>query len=105
MIGSSIVAFSMGFLAIISKAIGAADRATARKAVSQAVLSVLVIGIGFTVITLSLSGEIPKWMQVDEKIQPIASSYFFIMYLPMLPERPVLSLVPSSGPPAIPRRP
>ncbi|MBQ3090475.1 MAG: MATE family efflux transporter [Oscillospiraceae bacterium] len=85
MIGSSIVAFSMGFLAIISKAIGAADRATARKAVSQAVLSVLVIGIGFTVITLSLSGEIPKWMQVDEKIQPIASSYFFIMYLPMLP--------------------
>lgn len=82
---STISALSIGFLAYIAKACGANDYKTAKKAVSQAVLTVLVVGTLFTIITLGLSGYIPKWMQVDKEIQTLASTYFFILYLPMLP--------------------
>lgn len=85
LINSTISAMSVGFLAFIAKTIGAGDKATVKKAVSQAVLAVLVTGIFFTVLTLSLSGRVPVWMQVDEGIQQLAAVYFFILYLPMLP--------------------
>ena len=85
LINSSISALSVGFLAFIAKACGANDREAAKRSVSQAVLTVLVTGIFFTVLTLSLSGVIPVWMQVDEGIQTLAAQYFFILYLPMLP--------------------
>lgn len=85
LINSSISALSIGFLAFIAKACGANDKEGAKKAVSQAVLAVLVTGSFFTVVTLALSGVIPVWMQVDENIQGLASQYFFILYLPMLP--------------------
>ena len=82
---SSISALSIGFLAFIAKACGANDRESAQKATSQAVLTVLVVGTLFTVLTLGLSGIIPKLMQVDTSIQALASTYFFILYLPMIP--------------------
>lgn len=85
MVFSTISALGVGFLSFIARACGANDRAAAQKAVSQAVLVVLTVGSLFTVITLSLSGMIPVWMQVDESIQSLASTYFFILYLPMLP--------------------
>ena len=85
LINSSISALSIGFLAFIAKACGAGDRKAAKRSVSQAVLTVLVVGASFTIITLSLSGMIPVWMQVDESIQALAAEYFFILYLPMLP--------------------
>ncbi|MBQ8596483.1 MAG: MATE family efflux transporter [Lachnospiraceae bacterium] len=85
LIGSTVSAFGVGFLAFIAKACGAGDREAARKSVAQAVLVVLTVGILFTIITLSLSGMVPVWMQVDEEIRPMASAYFFIIYVPMLP--------------------
>ena len=85
LLGSSISALSIGFLAFIAKACGAGDRQAAKRAVSQAVLAVLVTGTIFTILTLSLSRVIPVWMQVDENIQSLASRYFFILYIPMLP--------------------
>lgn len=85
LIGSTVSAFGVGFLAFIAKACGANDREAARKSVAQAVLVVLTIGMVFTVITLSLSGMVPVWMQVDEEIRQMASVYFFIIYIPMLP--------------------
>lgn len=85
LIGSSISALSVGFLAFIAKACGAGDKAAAKRAVSQAVLAVLVVGSSFTILTLALSGRIPVWMQVDEGIRSMASAYFFILYAPMLP--------------------
>ena len=85
LIGSSISALGVGFLSFIAKACGANDREAARRSVSQAVLVVLIAGVFFTVVTLSLSGMVPVWMQVDESIQKLASQYFFILYLPMLP--------------------
>ncbi len=84
LIGSTISAVSVGFLSFIARAFGANDKQAAKRAVSQAVLAVVIIGALFTFITLSLSGVIPVWMQVEESIRPLASQYFFILYVPML---------------------
>lgn len=84
LIGSTISAVSVGFLSLIARAFGAEDRQAAKKAAAQAVLVVIIIGALFTIITLSLSGVIPVWMQVDEGIRVMASQYFFIIYMPML---------------------
>jgi len=85
LIGSSISALGVGFLSFIARACGANDREAAKRSVSQAVLAVLVMGTLFTVLTLSLSGMVPVWMQVAKDIRPLAANYFFILYLPMLP--------------------
>lgn len=85
LVGSTISAFGIGFLSFIARALGAGDRELAKRSVSQAVLMVLILGIAFTVITTSLSGLVPVWMQVDASVQSLASSYFLILYLPMLP--------------------
>ena len=85
LIGSSISAMSIGFLAFIAKARGAGDFIKARRAVAQSVLAVLFFGTFFTVLALSLSNVVPVWMQVDENIRDIASQYFFIIYVPMIP--------------------
>lgn len=85
LIGGSIGAFAIGFLAMISKACGAEDPDTAQRTSAQAVLSVLVIGSVCTLLTTALSGLIPGWMQLEESIRPVASRYFLVLYLPMLP--------------------
>ena len=85
LIGSSISALSIGFLSFIARSMGAGDDERARRAVSQAVLAVLVTGTFFTALALSLSGVVPALMQVDESIRELSSAYFFILYLPMLP--------------------
>ena len=69
----------------ISKALGADRQAAAKRAVSQAVLATFILGIFFTIVTVSLSGMVPVWMQVDPAIREMASRYFLILYLPMLP--------------------
>ena len=84
LIGSTISAISVGFLAYISQAKGAGDIKKAKKASSQAVLAVIISGLFFTLITLGLSPVIPLWMQMDVDIRETASQYFFIIYLPML---------------------
>ncbi len=85
LVGSTISALAVGFLSIIAKAYGAGEQETASRVVSQAVLATLVSGIFFTILTLSLSGMVPVWMQVDPAIRELASTYFFILYMPMLP--------------------
>lgn len=85
LLGSTISALGVGFLAFVSQACGSGDRERASRAASQAVLATLAVGSLFTALTLSLSGVIPVWMQVDPSIQSIAGRYFFILYIPMLP--------------------
>ena len=84
LVGSTISAIGVGFLSLTAKARGAGDEETAHRVAGQAALGVLISGILFTIITLSLSGLIPKWMQVDPNVQALASRYFFILYTPML---------------------
>ena len=85
LVGSTISALGVGFLSFIARAYGAEDKQAASKAVSQAVIVTFVTGILFTVLTLALSPLVPVWMQVDPAIRDMASRYFFILYLPMLP--------------------
>lgn len=84
LLNSTVSALSIGFLAYVSQACGAGDHKRARRASGQAVLATLFVGILFTVLTLSLSNRVPVWMQVEPEIQPLAASYFFILYTPML---------------------
>ena len=85
LIGSSVSAFGVGFLSFIAQAHGAGEKENASRSVAQAVLLTAVVGSVFTALTLGLSGMVPVWMQVDPSIRTLASRYFFILYLPMLP--------------------
>lgn len=85
LVGSSISALGIGFLAFISQALGAKKGELAKKASAQSVLIVLAVGLLFTAVTTLLSPFVPAWMQVDPLIRDTASRYFLILYLPMLP--------------------
>ena len=85
LVGSTISALSIGFLAYIAKAMGAGQINDARRAAAQSATVTLVCGVLFTVLTTALASYIPVWMQVDEPLRPLAAQYFFILYLPMLP--------------------
>lgn len=84
LVNSSVSALGIGFLSFIARSLGAGDREKAAKASAQAVLIVIIVGVFFTVATLSLSSFVPVWMKVDEEIQGLAARYFFILYSPML---------------------
>ena len=85
LISSTLSALGVGFLAFIARACGAYDREGAKKASSQALLVPLLAGILFTGLTVGISPVLPRWMQVDPKVQSLASLYFLIVYAPMLP--------------------
>jgi len=84
MVGSSISALGVGFLAYISRSWGAKKYNDAARAVAQVVLATIVCGLLFTIIPLSIAKYVPVWMQVDPAIRETASRYFFILYSPML---------------------
>ncbi len=84
LIGSSVSALGIGFLAYISRALGARQNDLARRAAAQAVLAAIVTGAIITVLALSLSKPLPRWMQAAPEIRDQASRYFFIIYAPML---------------------
>ena len=85
LISSTVSAVGVGFLSYIAKACGAGDGGRARRAVSQAALTVAAVGLFFTVLTAAVSGRVPVWMQVEPDIRGMTSRYFLILYLPMLP--------------------
>ena len=84
MVGSTLSALGVGFLAFIAREYGAERYENARRAVAQSVLAAIVSGLLFTVAALSLARFIPGWMNADPDIRPAASKYFFIIYTPML---------------------
>lgn len=84
LVGSTLSALGVGFLAYISQADGAGEREKVSKAAIQATLAVIICGIVFTVLTLSLSPLVPVWMQVAPSIRELTARYFFILYSPML---------------------
>lgn len=84
LVGSSVSALGVGFIAFISQSLGAGEKDLAVRASSQSVLATLVSGLFFTVVTLAVSPAVPALMQVDENIRETASHYFFILYTPMI---------------------
>jgi len=85
LIFSTLSSFSVGFLAMVAKAVGAGKPEETKKIVAQSVLLTLIAGTLGTIFPVALSKQIPIWMNVDPEIQSLASTYFFILYLPMLP--------------------
>ncbi len=85
LINGTLAALGVGFLTFIARALGAEDGQRARRVAAQTIPTVLIAGFLFTVLTLSLSRVVPVWMQVDEGLRDLASTYFFILYLPTLP--------------------
>ena len=84
MIGSTVSAVGVGFLALISQSLGAKDPETARKASAQAVTATVAVGLFMTLLTTVLSPYVPVWMQVDESIRSLSARYFLILYSAML---------------------
>ena len=82
---STIASLSIGLLSIVARAHGAGDDTMAKKASAQATFIILLTGSIFTVVILAISPLVPVWMQVDEAIRETAATYFFILYIPMLP--------------------
>ena len=85
LLGSTVAAFGVGFLAMISQSFGAGNGQRARAAAAQSVLAVLILGAVFTALTLSLSSRVPVWMRLEPSLCETAARYFFVLYLPMLP--------------------
>ncbi len=84
LVNSTISALGVGFLAYISQADGAGERKKISDACGQAIFTVLVCGVFFTILTLSVSNFVPALMQVDPSISSLSARYFFILYSPML---------------------
>ena len=84
LVGTTIHAVGVGFLAFISQAKGGKRVEEMKRASAQTVLMALVLGLFFTAVTLGLSPFVPVWMQVAPELRALSSSYFFILYTPML---------------------
>ena len=85
LVGSSLSAVGIGFLSHISHEIGAKRPENARRTAAQTCSFVLLIGTIVTILALSLSGSIVRWMRAGADIAEDARRYFFILYIPMLP--------------------
>lgn len=92
LIAITISAVAVGFLSQIAQACGAGDSRIAKAVSAQAVLVTLVLGSIATTLILSISRYVPIWMQVDADIQNLAATYFFILYIPMLPRTATIIL-------------
>ena len=84
LVGSSLSALGVGFLAFIAREYGAQRFENAARAAAQSVLACLAAGLALTAAALSLSTFVPGWMNAAEAIRPVASRYFFIIYTPMM---------------------
>lgn len=84
LVGNTLSALGVGFLALVARSCGAGDIESAKKAAAQISLVVLVTGVLTTIACTAVSGMIPVWMQVDPAVRELAGTYFFILYLPML---------------------
>lgn len=84
LVNSPMFAMGVGFLACISRALGAKDRARARTAAMQSVFAVLILGTLVGLVTVGVSPYLPGWLNASEEIDAEAGRYFAIVCLPMV---------------------
>ncbi|MBR5535343.1 MAG: MATE family efflux transporter [Clostridia bacterium] len=84
LISSTVSALGVGFLSHLARSLGAKEEAKAKRIAMQATLCCLIAGIFFTLVTTLLSPFVPVFLQVDPEIHSLTSTYFLILYLPML---------------------
>ena len=77
-------AAGMSVTSAISIALGAKDTQRAKKAASQAVLLVLILGLALMAITLAVSPALPRWLGGAQEIRQDATVYFALICSPML---------------------
>ena len=76
-------AIGTAMLVLISKAAGSGNKKQVQKLAQQALFLAVVSGLILSVLSISLSPYIPRWMGAEEAIQGEASRYFFIISLPL----------------------
>lgn len=81
LIGSIYSAIGIGFVAMISKAVGLKDEGLVRKISMQALILACITGVTLGIVSAALSPYIPRWMDADETIWQDASDYFLIVSL------------------------
>lgn len=84
LVNGPLFAMGIGFMAFISRSMGAKSYKEVQRASVQSVLVTIAAGLGVGVLTLLISPVLPVWMGVEEKIRHDASLYFAIICLPML---------------------
>ena len=84
LVNGPLFAMGIGFMAFISRCMGAKSYKAVKRASVQYVLVTMVAGGVVGVLTLLISPVLPVWMGVEEKIRHDASLYFAIICLPML---------------------
>ncbi len=84
LVGSMAGAIGMAILAMISRAVGSGDKGRIQSLSKQALFLATGCGAVTGSICLILSPFIPVWMGAEKAIQAQASTYFFIISLPMI---------------------
>lgn len=84
LVGSMAGAIGTAVLAMISRAVGSGDRDKIRRLSGQAFFLATGCGGILGSLCLYLSPYIPVWMGAEEAIQTQASTYFFIISIPMV---------------------
>ena len=84
LVNGPLFAMGIGFMAFISRCMGAKSYKDVNRSSVQSVLVTMVAGVVVGVLTLLISPVLPVWMGVEEKIRHDASLYFAIICLPML---------------------
>ena len=77
-------AAGVGFLAVMSRAIGADDRDYAQRTAGQAVVVAVIMGLVIGAAGMALSFVLPTWLGGAEEIRRDATIYFFIINVPMV---------------------
>ena len=84
LVNSPLFAMGMGVLSVISRALGAGDRDTARRAGVQAIWLMVFLGVAEGILTLAAAPFLPGWLGADVELRRDASVYFGVVCLPML---------------------
>ena len=84
LVGGILSGIGVGYSVQVANAVGARDEYKARRVILQALLAVLVVGLGFLGLLQLLAGYIPRWMGADADVLPQAISYlrFYVLCMP-----------------------
>lgn len=84
LVNAPMFAMGVGFLACISRSLGARDEKTARIAAAQSLYAIVLLGIVLGAVTLLAAPYLPGWLNADAEIYDESARYFAIVSLPML---------------------
>ena len=84
LINGIVMAFAMGFTALIARRVGADDYENARSLTRQALTTVILMGVPISILCYYLSEPIPRWMGAEPEVLLLATGYNKIMAFAMI---------------------